>query len=427
LAPYTHSRCTARYIGKKIDLPVVETVEQATACIAQIGALAAAGKLALDEANDLVGYQKAFIEAKIGTDLEQRMLVIEQALQNANIKLGVGIAVESGFENVVMPARLLSARSQPPEDVALRTAMVTANEMDGAAVTPVHSTLEEFVRERFLPHVRSYKRSWRTDESLFRVHVMPMIGSHYLDTIHSEDITAIIQRMRSEGYANGTTNHVVVALRHLFNLANKWQIPGASNNPTSGMKLAPEVNRERFLTVEEVERLIASIERDENRIAAKAIMLLLLTGARRNEITHAKWENLDPEKRTLLVPLSKSGKPRLIALNSAAVDILQSMPRNADSPYIFPAPTTGRPSPSLHFPWTRIRVRAGLPDLRLHDLRHSFASFLVNKGVSLYVVQGLLGHSHSRYTQRYAHLASETLLDAAESLGDVLLKRRLGG
>src|SRR5262249_50702437 len=69
-------------------------------------------------------------------------------------------------------------------------------------------TLEEFVRERFLPHVRSYKRSWRTDESLFRVHVMPMIGSHYLDTIHSEDIATIIQRMRSEGYANGTTNHV---------------------------------------------------------------------------------------------------------------------------------------------------------------------------------------------------------------------------
>src|SRR5262245_39621781 len=85
-------------------------------------------------------------------------------------------------------------------------------------------------------------------------------------------------------------------------------------------------------------------------------------------------------------------KPRLIALNSAAMDILQSMPRNADSPYIFPAPTTGRPSPSLHFPWQRMRVRAGLADLRLHDLRHSFASFLVNKGVSLYIVQGLLGH-----------------------------------
>src|SRR5262245_66099623 len=98
---------------------------------------------------------------------------------------------------------------------------------------------------------------------------MPTIGSHYLDTIHSEDIAAIIQRMRSEGYANGTTNHVVVTLRHLFNLANKWQIPGASNNPTSGMKLAPEINNERFLTVTEVERLIASIEEDETRLTCK--------------------------------------------------------------------------------------------------------------------------------------------------------------
>ena len=92
LAPYQHARCTSRYITHKIDLPVAETVEQATACIAQIGALAAAGKIALDEANDLVGYQKAFIEAKIGTDLEQRIAVIEQALQNANINLGVTVA-----------------------------------------------------------------------------------------------------------------------------------------------------------------------------------------------------------------------------------------------------------------------------------------------------------------------------------------------
>ena len=120
LAPYTHSRCTARYIGKKIDLPVVETVEQATACIAQIGALAAAGKLALDEANDLVGYQKAFIEAKIGTDLEQRMLVIEQALQNANINLGVtvqgGLPVPPGCEDVIMPQLTAAPRNGAGRD-----------------------------------------------------------------------------------------------------------------------------------------------------------------------------------------------------------------------------------------------------------------------------------------------------------------------
>ena len=96
---------------------------------------------------------------------------------------------------------------------------------------------------------------------------------------------------------------------------------------------------------------------------------------------------------------------------SAAID---------DGPYILPSPVTGQPSPSLYFPWQRIRVRAGLSDLRLHDLRHSFASFLVNKGISLYVVQGLLGHAHARYTQRYAHLTADTLRDAAEAVGSVV-------
>ena len=90
------------------------------------------------------------------------------------------------------------------------------------------------------------------------------------------------------------------------------------------------------------------------------------------------------------------------------------------NPYIFPSPVNGKPSASLFFPWDRIRKRAGLKDVRLHDLRHSYASFLVNQGISLYVVQGLLGHAHSRTTQRYAHLAHETLQDAAELVGDVV-------
>jgi integrase len=149
-------------------------------------------------------------------------------------------------------------------------------------------------------------------------------------------------------------------------------------------------------------------------------MLLLLTGARRNEITQAKWEYVNWQRRTLLVPLSKSGKPRAIALNAQALELLSAIKRVDGNPYIFPSELTGRPSPSLYFPWDRIRERAGLYSVRLHDLRHSFASFLVNQGVSLYVVQGLLGHSHARTTQRYAHLAQETLLDAAQVVGTIV-------
>ena len=149
-------------------------------------------------------------------------------------------------------------------------------------------------------------------------------------------------------------------------------------------------------------------------------MLLLLTGGRRNEITQAKWDYVNWERRTLLVPLSKSGKPRAIALNGQALALLRAIPRHDGNPFIFPSPVNRKPSASLFFPWDRIRKRAGLADVRLHDLRHSYASFLVNQGISLYVVQGLLGHAHSRTTQRYAHLAHETLLDAAERVSDVV-------
>ncbi|MEA2978198.1 MAG: hypothetical protein QOF09_21 [Alphaproteobacteria bacterium] len=286
-------------------------------------------------------------------------------------------------------------------------------------------TLAELVRDRYLPHVKSYKRSWRTDETVLRIHILPVLGSQYVDQIRAEPIAALVDKMRERNYSTGTTNRVVIVLRHIFNLARKWRVPGVTENATAGINLAPDVNRERFLSLEEAQRLVVSIEQDENKVAADAIMLLLLTGARRNEITYAKWEHLDLEKRTLLVPLSKSGKPRTIALNGAAVELLRSIQANNESSYIFPSPVTDRPSPSLYFPWQRIRVRAGLPDLRLHDLRHSFASFLVNRGVSLYVVQGLLGHGHTRYTQRYAHLTPDTLRAAAETAGSAIADARL--
>jgi integrase len=281
-------------------------------------------------------------------------------------------------------------------------------------------TLSELVRDRYLPHVRGYKRSWKTDETILRVHILPLLGGQYVDQVRSEAIAGLVQKMRDRDYAAGTTNRVVIVLRHIYNLARKWGVPGAATNATNGLNLAPDVNRERFLTVEEAQRLISSIEEDENEVARKAIMLLLLTGARRNEITQARWEHVNWDKRTLLVPLSKSGKPRAIALNAQAMAVLRSVEPGDGSAFIFPAPKTGRPSPSLYFPWQRIRVRAGLPDLRLHDLRHSFASFLVNNGVSLYVVQGLLGHAHARFTQRYAHLTPDTLLEAAETVSGVI-------
>ena len=158
--------------------------------------------------------------------------------------------------------------------------------------------------------------------------------------------------MRQKGYASGTTNRVLILLRYIYNLGRKWRVAGMVENPTLGLSTAPDVQRDRFLTAEETQRLIAAIQSDENQTAAQAIMLLLLTGGRRNEITQAKWEYVNWERRTLLVPLSKSGKPRAIALNGQALALLRAIPRHDGNPFIFPSPVNGKPSASLFFPGT---------------------------------------------------------------------------
>jgi integrase len=277
-----------------------------------------------------------------------------------------------------------------------------------------------FARDRYLPYVRTYKNSWMTDETVLRIHILPKLGRLALDEVTPDAITHLINQMREDGYAAGTMNRVIVIIRYLFNLARRWKVPGVKDNPAAGLSAGPDVMRNRFLTEEEVGRLVYALQQDENRTAAQSIMLLLLTGARRNEITFAKWEYVDWSNKTLLVPKSKSGRARVIALNQSAIALLSAVPRLDGNPYIFPSPVNGKPSASLFFPWDRIRTRAGLGDVRLHDLRHSFASFLVNRGVSLYVVQGLLGHLHAKTTQRYAHLTRETLSSAAELMQDVV-------
>ena len=301
-------------------------------------------------------------------------------------------------------------------------AIVGSDPHESRRVARAIPSLADFVRDQYLPYVKLKKRSWKTDETILRIHILPSLGRLPLDDVSGLLVAQLLNRLKERKYSSGTTNRVLILLRYCFNLAKRWDTPGVGANPTSDLRTVPDVCCERYLSHEEAQRLLITLERDQNQGAAKAIKLLLLTGARRNEITHAEWKHVDFVKKILFVPIAKSGKARQIALNSEAIALLQSVDRIPGNPYVFPSPITGNPSASLYFPWNRVRIAAGLAGVRLHDLRHSFASFLVNKGVSLYVVQGLLGHTQPRMTQRYAHLSPSTLADAADLIGQMFTR-----
>ncbi|WP_232300466.1 site-specific integrase [Desulfonatronovibrio magnus] len=190
---------------------------------------------------------------------------------------------------------------------------------------------------------------------------------------------------------------------------------GISKNPCDGIKKFEENNvQERYLTPEELERLCVAIRESENPLLEPIILMLILTGARKSEILNARWEDVDLQRKSIRFPFTKSGKPRTVPLSDSAVGVLEGLERTGL--YVFPNPDTGKPFTSVYRSWFTAREKACLEDVKLHTLRHSFASFLINAGRSIYEVGALLGHSKIETTMRYAHLAEETLKEAVNSV-----------
>jgi integrase len=277
-------------------------------------------------------------------------------------------------------------------------------------------TLEQFSQNHYMPFIKGYKRSWDTDETMLRIHLLPRFGRLHLDEITTQDVIAFHHAMRAQGYASSTCNRPLVILRYMFNLAKKWNIDGAARNPITGMTLFEENNkRERYLSSVEVKRLYDTLATSSNPQLKNIVPLLLLTGCRKRELLDAKWQHIDIERFTWRIPISKSGKARYVPLSTEVVNLLSQLPRFEACPYVVPNPRTKLPYASIDYAWDNARKKAGLAEVRMHDLRHSFASFLVNAGRSLYEVQKILGHSQLTTTQRYAHLSQATLLDATNA------------
>ncbi|TFW02466.1 site-specific integrase [Oxalobacteraceae bacterium OM1] len=276
-------------------------------------------------------------------------------------------------------------------------------------------TVSDFIREQYLPFVKNYKRSWKCDEGLLRNHVEPVWGKRYMDQIAKHDVIALITKQRHT-HKPGSCNRLLILLRYMFNLALRWEVPGVKANPTAGFPLLEENNkRERYLSREEAAVLYDQLNRSENPMLKYIVPMLLLTGARRREVMDARWDDVDFQRRLWRIPVSKGGKARHVPLSDGAIRLLEQVPRLPDCCWIFPNPKTGKPFVSIFYAWNTARKHAGLADVRIHDLRHSFASFLINAGRSLYEVQKILGHTQVKTTQRYSHLAHETLVDAANA------------
>jgi integrase len=306
--------------------------------------------------------------------------------------------------------RLLGWVANEVDPTKERKARLAAQRADTEA-----PTLAEFADRYIDEYAKPYKkpRTVEEDERNLRLHIKPTLGKLKL-----KDITpAHIAKFHASGRDTPTNaNRCRALLSHLFKMAEVWGERPPGSNPCRHVEKFGERKRERFLSAAELTRVADTLERAEGKeppSAIAAIRLLILTGCRLSEILSLRWEWIDFERSCLILPDSKTGA-KTVPLGAPALRALAELPRQEGSPYVLPAERGDGHFVGIQKPWQRVRGAAGLDDVRIHDLRHSFASIAVSGGDSLYLVGKVLGHRQSRTTERYAHLKDDPLRAVAD-------------
>lgn len=282
-------------------------------------------------------------------------------------------------------------------------------------------TVGEFFWEQYLPHAQRYKSSWELDQSTYANHIAPRFAEVAMNQITPMQVDEIVQQMTRKGYAAGTINRVLILFGSLFTLGHKRQVQGVPKRTALDIRLLPNPQKlERYISQEETQRLFAELARSRNPLLRHIVAFMLLTGARKSEALHARWRDFDFDTQTWTIPYKKGGGHRRVMISAAIKPILDKVREmhvaqlKEMHELVFPNFKTGEPFVNLYRAWDYARRQAGMPELRMHDLRHSFASALVNRGVSIYEVQNFLGHASIKTTNRYAHLSPERLRESAE-------------
>ena len=289
----------------------------------------------------------------------------------------------------------------------------------GVLNTNVDMRFDVYYEQHYLPWCKSYRRTYSSHQSLYKNHLRDRFGSVVLSDLSSRHILGFVNHLMQKGYSKSFINKSVQHLRSALKRAE--ELCGADTHaslykPFTLLRCNPP--KERFLDTDEAKRLRDFVAANVGDAVCLLIGFLMYTGARRHEAFNAEWQHINLERRSWYVPLTKNGKPRYIVLNSRALTVigharaLQNQLYTHKPQWLFANPQTHKPYRCIHHRWSRIREQLGLDGMRIHDLRHSYASTLVNNGATLYEVQKLLGHARSATTERYAHLANHRLQQA---------------
>jgi len=281
-------------------------------------------------------------------------------------------------------------------------------------------TVKELADRYMSEHAEVKKKpsSVTKDRTLITRLIKPNLGNMKVEAVKTSDIAQLHHSLRT---TPTQANRVLALISKMFSLAEKWGLRPQGTNPSKYVERYREIERQRYLTPDELARLgkvLTEMESEslEHPSVFTAIKLLLFTGCRRGEILTLRWEHVDFDRKCLVLPDSKTGYKR-VPLNDLALEVLSETTRQAGSPYVCPGREPMKPLVGLPRAWYRVRDKAGLKDCRIHDLRHSFASVAAGAGLSLPVIGALLGHSQAATTQRYAHLAQDPLREASNTTG----------
>ena len=310
------------------------------------------------------------------------------------------------------------------EQARKRAALIIARAKSGeAALAPregrkgvtVAELAERYLREH--TEVRCKPITAKRVRWVLKKYVLPEFGGYAVHAVGRERVSALHEKLHG---VPAMANQVADTLSAMFNVAETWEVIAEGSNPCVRLRRYPVRSRERFLTEAEFNRLgrVLSELEAEGEVsanAAAAIRLLMFTGCRRNEILRLRWEEVDLERGELRLRDSKTG-PRTVPLSPPAAAVLSTRPRLPGDGWVIPGRTTYLVN--VHRSWCKVRARADLEDVRLHDLRHSFASRALALGESLPMIGRLLGHAQVQTTARYAHLAEESVKASAERIAD---------